>query len=351
MTTILDRTVRHGGSGFDWWSRAQGDDPFVVDIPKNEKFENTRIEFSGKNNVQAVITVEPAQGETGKGKAINVHWSYLETANPTDPPYIEYRLRAFSAPDPTPSKKRAILVAIENTLALPFDLSISPEIKQGIENFLEKILNFSEETNCKNLFKNYYQEVVVLSNKDCTKENIRAQIASLGKKYILDLSIQGHGAVWGGEEVLILNDGMDQWWSNPLNLRPPDVLAWKSQPEFQDVRLGLVYMMNCYGSQFNQTWLELGFKSSIGAKDVNWMPEPMFTLFWTRFRNGEIAIKAAQKAWEDAKNIWKAIYLPLIQLEKTDTPPFFTLAYTENPRIIASTPVVAGNEGFRIIDL
>lgn len=136
-----------------------------------------------------------------------------------------------------------------------------------------------------------------------------------------------------------------------LNLRPPDVLAWKSQPEFQDVRLGLVYMMNCYGSQFNQTWLELGFKSSIGAKDVNWMPEPMFTLFWTRFRNGEIAIKAAQKAWEDAKNIWKAIYLPLIQLEKTDTPPFFTLAYTENPRIIASTPVVAGNEGFRIIDL
>jgi hypothetical protein len=31
------------------------------------------------------------------------------------------------------------------------------------------------------------------------------------------------------------------------------------------------------------------------------MPEPMFTIFWTRFRNGETAQDAAQKAWEASK--------------------------------------------------
>jgi hypothetical protein len=350
MTTILDRTIRHGRSFIDYWQKGAGDDAFTVDIPKYEKFENARLDISGgRNNPQASVVVQPSFGERGKGKTVRVQWSFSAASDPANPPFVEYRLRLFTSPAPPAARKRAILVAIENTGSLPFELNVSPELKTAIESFVDKIAEFGEETNCRNLFKNYYQKVVILCDTDCTKENIKAQMAALGKGYLLDLTTLGHGALDNGEGVMILHDGMEQWWSNPLNLRESEILAWKDLPEFQDLKLGLVYMMNCQGSKFIDTWLSLGFKTAIGAEGNNWMPEPMFTFFWTRFRNGEAADYAAAKAWEDSRIFWQSIYLPDMRLEKTSTPPFVSLSSTENEKITSSKAVVGGVPGLNIM--
>lgn len=349
MATILDRIIRHSRSSIDCWQSDQGDDWFTVDLPKYEKFENVRIDIrGGKNNAVAKIEAQPNAGEVGQGKRIKVHWSYTATSNPGDPPFIEYRLRAFTAPAPTRSRKRAILVAIENTGALPFDLGLSEDLKTTVERFVDRVAEFGEEANCRNLFNNYYQKAVILCDENCTKENIRDQIITLAKEYILDMTILGHGSVFNGEGVLILHGGMDHWETNPANLRESDVLSWKRLLDNQGIRLGLMYMMNCQGSKFSDTWLKVGFKTSVGAKGNNWMPEPMFTYFWTRYRNGEAADYAAAKSWEDSKNLWQMIYVPDLRLEKIETPPFLSLTYTENTKITDSIPVVTGNPGFCI---
>jgi len=134
------------------------------------------------------------------------------------------------------------------------------------------------------------------------------------------------------------------------NLREAEVRTWKNQPDFQKLKLGLVYMVNCHGSQFNDTWLHLGFQTAIGSYGDNWMPEPMFTFFWTRFRNGETAQDAAQKAWAASRNLWQAIYRPECKLVNIPQPPFIALSCEDNDKITESRPVVSGNPTLRITD-
>jgi hypothetical protein len=80
------------------------------------------------------------------------------------------------------------------------------------------------------------------------------------------------------------------------------------------------------------------------------MPEPMFTFFWTRFRNGETVQEAAQKAWETSKKMWQAIHRPECKLVHIPQPPFIDLECTDNAKIAASHPVVSGNPELRIAD-
>jgi hypothetical protein len=267
-----------------------------------------------------------------------------------DLPPIKYRTRAFVAP----LKQRAMLVAIENTGQLPFPLNIRDDLKRMIESFVDRITDAVEERNCRRLFDNYYAKVEILADVQCTKENICNKIAELGSKYTLDLATIGHGVedpAGSGQGVLILYGGMDNWATNPVNLREDDVRGWKKRPEFQDLQLGMMYMVNCYGSKFNDAWLDLGFKTSIGSLGKNWMPEPMFTRFWLRFRNGETAQEAAQKAWEDTKKLWQFIYQPTCQLSSIAEPPYFRLSCEDNEKIKESKPEVAGEPNLRIRDI
>lgn len=258
-----------------------------------------------------------------------------------DIPATKYQTRALAAP----VTSRAILVAIENTGSLPFPLNIPDYLKKTIERFVDKIADAAEEKNCRRLFTNSYGKVEILADVQCTKENIRAQIADLGRNYTLDLAVIGHGVEHpegSGQGILILYGGMDNWDTNPVNLRESDVQEWMAQPDLQNLQLGMVYMMNCHGSKFSDAWLNLGFKTSIGPQGKNWLPEPMFTLFWLNFLRKETAQEAAQNAWRDAKNPWQAIYHPTCSILPIPEPPFFSVSCEDNAKIKDSRPVVAG---------
>lgn len=347
MAKRLDRTITHHGIPFVGGKR---NDLFHFNVPSDEKYKEARLDIlDGRYNAGARIVSQPASGETGTGKTIKVQWWFDGSRDLFSPPFIKYRIRAFTVP----VTSRAVLVAIENTGQLPFPIDISDALKRVVERFVDTIAEVIAEQNARNLFADYYKKVEVLVDTDCTKEKIHDKIAELGRDYVLDLAILGHGCehpLGSGQEILILHGGMDNWPDNPNNLRETDVRAWKNQPDFQDLKLGLVYMMNCRGSNFNDTWCHFGFKTSIGSNGDNWMPEPMFTIFWTRFRNGETAQDAAQKAWEASKTMWQTIYRPEYKLVTIPQPPFIELSCEDNYKITESQPVVSGDPTLRITD-
>jgi hypothetical protein len=343
----LDRTVTHHGIPF---VGSRTNDLFRFSISSDERYKEARLDvLDGRNNPGASIVLQPASGETGPGKTIKVQWWFDGSRNLFEPSFIRYRIRAFTVP----VKSRAILVAIENTGQLPFPIGIREDLLRAVERFVDTVAEVFAEQHARHLLADYYQEVEILVDTDCTKEKIRDKIAELGKDRILDLAILGHGGEHppdSGQEILILHSGMENWSESPNNLREADVQAWKNRPDFQDLELGLVYMMNCHGSKFNDTWLDLGFRTAVGSEGNNWMPEPMFTFFWTRFRNGETAQEAARKAWEASKTRWQVIHHPEFKLVQIPQPPFIDLEYTDNTKIAESRPVVSGNPGLRISD-
>jgi len=343
----LDRTITHHGVPF---LGRKGNDQFHFSVPLDERYKEARLDVvSGRHEPGARIVAQPSAGETGADKTVEVQWWFDGSPDLVKPPFITYRVRAFTVP----VVSRAILVAIENTGQLPLPLGISDDLKEVIERFVDTITELIAAHNARNLFAEYYRKAEVLVDTDCTKEKIRDKIVELGKEYVLDLAILGHGAEYppgSGQGVLVLHGGMDDWTNNPNNLRETDVQAWMERPDFQDLELGLVYMMNCYGSRFNDAWCRLGFKTSVGSQDENWMPEPMFTFFWTRFRNGETAEDAARKAWEASRELWQVIHRPECRLVPTPQPPYISLQCEDNAKIAASRCIIAGEPALMITD-
>lgn len=347
MAKSLDRTITHRGIPF---MASRREDRFTFNVPPHERYKEARVDVEdGRYNPRARIVSQPDPGETGTDKTIRVEWSFDGGNELSKRPFITYRIRAFTVP----VTSRAVLVAIENTGQLPFPIGISDDLQRAVERFVDTIAEVFAEQNARNLLTDYYTKVDILVDTDCTKDKIRDKIAELGKDYVLDLTILGHGGehpLGSGQEILILHGGRENWLNNPNNLREADVQAWKNRPDFQDLKLGLVYMMNCHGSKFNDAWLDLGFKTAVGSEGDNWMPEPMFTFFWTRFRNGETAQEAARKAWEVSKTMWQAIHHPECRLVHIPQPPFIDLECIDNAKIAESRPVISGNPDLTISD-
>jgi hypothetical protein len=332
MAKRLDETRRHNGVvPFG----GKGDDFFEFNIPADEQLENVKLEvLSGCWNIGARIEKKPRKGATGPNQRIKVHW-WFDGGSMFKRGYIRYRIRAFTTVKIT---KRAIVVPIENTGRFAFTKYLSGAIKEAVEGFIDTLAEYAEENHTRQLFSPYYAETVQLVDENCTKDNIRAEIARLGKHYVVDLGMIGHG----GTGSLELHDGK--------KLTEADVEEWKDSPEFQGLKLGLVYMTNCKASTFNSIWTDLGFKTSIGAKGDNYMPEPMFTYFWTRFMNGETAKAAARKSWLDAKRIWQFIYVPSCRMTWQPMPPFFEVECEANDLVLSSKPKVGGDKNYRFTD-
>jgi hypothetical protein len=347
MSTHLNKTRTHRNVPF---IGSKGDDSFRFNIPIGEEYTDARLDIlGGRYNAGARIEAEPSPGETGSGKTIKIHWWFDGGTDPFNPPFITYRIRAFTKA----TEKRAVLVAIENTGHIPFDIGLTGEPLRIVERFVDTIAEVGEIQNAHQLFDNYYKKVEILADTDCTVEKIRDTLANLSKTYTTDLAFIGHGGLSpsGSKNcILVLHDGMREWKSNSKNLTEEKVRGWKDLPDFKNAKLGLVYMMNCYSSQFSDAWLHLGFKTSIGPYKINSMPEPMFTFFWTRYRNGEQADESANKAWEDSKNMWQAIYHPDCQLEHISQPPFIRFSCKDNNLITDSRPVISGDSNFQITD-
>ena len=87
------------------------------------------------------------------------------------------------------------------------------------------------------------------------------------------------------------------------------------------INLRMVYMCNCYASTFNDEWIAIGAKASVGSRLNDYMPEPMTTFFVQNWLNG-------QKVKDAAKNAYQA------------TIPFYAVAYPPTTRVKYKTEKV-----------
>ncbi len=320
----------------------KNDDKFIVDIPDGKKFVSVKISnVHGQYNEGTRVEDAPEPGETGSNKTFKVHsWFEAGGTNPfdtSDDPYITYTVKVVVADAP----RRAILVACENTGYLQ---SLDDILPDNLKNVAKRIIDFTaevfEEANAHAMFDEPYDKVVCLIDTECTKDNIKTKIVELGQSYTLDMAILGHGDVDSGNAYLTLHGG--------VNLKEEDVRNWAGTTEFHGLKLGLVYMTNCKASKFSDTWMQLGFKTSIGSKKNNYMPEPMFSIFWSEWTRGITARDAAKKSFLAAQTVWQIAYLPTVRLHRIKFPPFVSSTRTVNRKITDSNPVVTGNRQFRI---
>lgn len=256
---------RNGGFGIG----QKEDKTFTFNVSHNEAVVDAVVDqIRGRYNAGARIEAKPSPGETGENKSVVVHWWFDGPITAGRPPwdpqgYIEFRVRLFTRAD----QQDAIIVACENTGKLPLDTNSWPDlVRDAAERFVDGAAEITEEANCRALFSNYYENFTWLGNLECTKNSIRSAILDHCNNMRVDLAFIGHGS----RESLVLHNE---------KLTAGDIEQWKISGEFSGCKLGLVYMMNCKGSTLNDNWLNLGFKTSIGPKGNNNMPEPMFSDF------------------------------------------------------------------------
>ena len=328
------------------WSRrhgriivgARGDETIKFHIPVDKRFVRAELtNVRGRYRAGARIKKQPSRGDSGRNQELVVHWWFDGGGSiwsGSDNPYVAYTVKVYTEK----VMKRAIIVAGENTGRFEIFNNLPPLAKRAAERVLDALAESFVERNAHVLFDDYYDKMKVLIDTDCTKAKIRQAIASLSRTHRVDLAFFGHGGATNGVATLELHGG--------ATLEESDVRGWKTRDDFQGAKLGLVYMTHCHGSKFSDAWRHLGFKTSIGSVRNNYMPEPMFTLFWTYWREGATARSAAKRAWENSKAIMTGVYPPTVRLDTSTFP--FRIVTRDNAKVSASKPVVSGSRNFKI---
>ena len=143
-----------------------------------------------------------------------------------------------------------------------------------------------------------YDKVVVLTDQTATFDNFKAKLEELNSEgYLIDILLDIHGC------------GKD----SDLNNAPCDkdaLLFADGKKTHEDIRginggkpmhLNAVYMVSCWGKEFNNDWRRLGAKASNGSTELNYyvLISPLvFMDGWTR---GQSLDKAAEQAYKHEK--------------------------------------------------
>jgi hypothetical protein len=108
--------------------------------------------------------------------------------------------------------------------------------------------------------------------------------------------------------------------------------------------LRLVYMCECYGATTNDDWLAIGAETSVGSKCVNFMAEPMITLFTHKYvlENKPVAVAAAE-SFNEAKAVWTAANVLFPVLGYSTPVSIASGCIKGEDKYETSRPIVAGN--------
>lgn len=178
------------------------------------------------------------------------------------------------------------------------DAALRNLVKTGIDGLAE---NFESIKTSLQMF-GYYDKVINLTDAKCTKANLLAEMIKQSKeKNIFDLLILGHGS----DKTLYLHDetltdtGIAQLLADARQLHPNLKFT-----------IRLVYMCNCFSASLLDSWLNIGAKTALGCKNVNYMPEPQTTFFFDDFVKKGLSVIAANNQSFDVSNaIWSVVGL------------------------------------------
>lgn len=184
------------------------------------------------------------------------------------------------------------------------------ELPDGTPNNVQRALNAGVDALAENfedikatlVAQRYYSKVILLTDTKCTRaELLKALVAETkaGKK--IDLYIFGHGS----PEKLVLFNNKSLTGGSKGSIQSLITDARAQEGAAFNFNLRLVYMCNCFASTVNNDWVAIGAKASVGSKCVNYMAEPMITLFTHKFvKENKSVTVAARESFNEAKIYW-----------------------------------------------
>jgi GH24 family phage-related lysozyme (muramidase) len=178
--------------------------------------------------------------------------------------------------------------------------SVAGEYRQKLVDFLrEKIKSFVDNlAETAELTANRYAaakpdlygDVVVLRDGTATYDALKNTLVNLSRDgKIADIFILTHGSKSGticleagitGQMVSAMKDDLGK----PLSIRS-------------------VYMMNCWGTKLNQSWLDAGARVTSGSVGINYLPEPTMFFFWSNWKEGQNFESAVISAYRKTINL------------------------------------------------
>jgi hypothetical protein len=189
----------------------------------------------------------------------------------------------------------------------------------------------------RDMAKPYYEKVVVLTDTTATYDNFKATLEQLHQQgYTMDVLLDIHGC---GDSTVTNTDwnnlpcdltgylygttattgtlspkglGNGHGLLNP-GIRDDAVLvfteafpsSWAAQSKIMEINggkpmnLNAVYMVSCWGSNFDSAWRALGAKGANGSKELNYyvlLSPLVFLHYWTR--NGMSLTEASSRGYE-----------------------------------------------------
>jgi len=182
----------------------------------------------------------------------------------------------------------------------------SPSVGEDIYSVFLDVYGESGMLNClEELAQPYYDTVELLTDNNASFDMFKRTIKRLHDDgYVMDLLIDVHGC---GTDISLNNmdcgtEGLCFYNpSDPGHSDRKDVAAIKALPSDNNgepFNINAVYMVSCWGSEFNEAWTHIGAKASNGAKQINYyvlMSPLVFLDFFTR--GGQTLAKAAELAY------------------------------------------------------
>lgn len=258
---------------------------------------------------------------------------------------------------------KVLILLQENSGKVPLPSSVPSELESIIYSIIDSLVENTENVVRSLQGSIHYVSVILLTDADCTRDKLLNELVRQTKKgRIIDLIILGHG---GDESLSLHNESLSGGTSGSIRRLRSDAVNLGCS----SINLRMVSMCNCVASSVNDDWLYVGADVSIGAKNNNYMPEPMMTFFIHNWLSGMKAKDAAKKAYEATIPFFSVIYLPTVTPRyRTQTidfpcglegfPPRVKfcsqevsipdgVSYIENSKIGDSKLVVAGNRECR----
>ena len=200
---------------------------------------------------------------------------------------------------------KALIVLQENSGVTPLDSSIPPVVRDQIRAIIDRMAEKFEDIKISLQGSGHYDVIHLLTDNHCTRTALlNALVDETQKGRTIDLIVLGHGT----PEKLKLKRTPHLTGGESGKIR--SLLPDAQRKGVDEIRLRLVYMCNCYGSTVNDDWLAMGAQVSVGARAIDWMPEPMTTYFVRYWLAGETAHEAARKAYDRTKFFFLPIFPP-----------------------------------------
>jgi hypothetical protein len=141
-----------------------------------------------------------------------------------------------------------------------------------------------------------YSRVVVLTDQQATFPNFKSTLEQLHQDgYTIDILLDVHGC--SDESAMNnnpCNDGKTLTFTDD-KITPGQIEGINSG---QPMNLNAVYMVSCWGANFNPSWQKLGAKAVNGSKELNYYVLLSPLVFMTLFAAGLSLKEAAQRAYD-----------------------------------------------------